>query len=292
MAQKQLASTHPLDRQEKAQVVRRLLKQSPPGEFQETFNDLRMLVNDDTLMYEEAAGLCATHDKDHFTRVKTGACCEVLLTRHNELEENRFLDPQNQVSFKYDHLSRMPSDFRPHPEENEKGELWRRAFHDALAVYTSNHYPEGLCSVFVKDTAIRKIFVACISGHRYKPSAFWNGLWISEWTFSLSPASTSTEVVGNIMTQAHYFEDGNMHLKVTKDVRETLLVSNEAQTAQEFVKLVKKAENEIHSGLMEEYQHINKTYLKSLRRQLPITHTTLDWERVVTSKIVEARAIQ
>ncbi|XP_033023920.1 F-actin-capping protein subunit alpha-1-like [Lacerta agilis] len=291
MSKEQESGDHTLAKPEKAQVVSRLLKQAPPGEFNEAFSDLRMLVDDDTMMCEEVASLCAVHNKDHFTPVKSKKC-EVLLTRHNELEENRFLDPQNRVSFKYDHLTRVPSNFQDQPEEDEKGELWRRALQEALKVYVSNHYPEGLCSVFIKDTAVRKIFVACIESHQYKPSSFWNGLWKSEWTFALAPASTSTEVSGTIMVQAHYFEDGNTHLTVTKDVEETLLVTDETQTAQDFAKLVEKAENDIQGGLMEEYQHMNGTYLKSFRRQLPITRTSLDWEKVVTTRIVAARASQ
>ncbi|XP_063170404.1 F-actin-capping protein subunit alpha-1-like [Candoia aspera] len=290
MSTELLSGDHSQAKTEKAQVVCRLLKKIPPGEFNEAFSDLRMLVEDDNMMCEEAASLCAVHNKDHFTPVRTKNC-EVLLTRHNELEENRFLDPQNQVSFKYDHLRKIPSDFQAHPEEDKKGELWRRALHEALKVYVDNRYPDGLCSVFVKDTAMRKIFVACIESHQYKPSAFWNGLWKSEWTFALAPASTSTQVTGVIMVQAHYFEDGNIHLTVVKDAEETLLATDEAQTAKDFAKLVEKMENEIQSKIMEEYDHMNSTYIKYFRRQLPITHTSLDWEKVVTVKTVEACAI-
>nr|XP_060611908.1 F-actin-capping protein subunit alpha-2-like [Anolis sagrei ordinatus] len=291
MAHEQTSGDHLVAKLEKAQLVSRLVKQAPPGEFKEVFSDLRMLVDDDAMMCEEAENLCAIHDKDHFTPVQTERC-NVLLTRHNELEENRFLDPQNRVSFKYDHLRRMPSDFQAHHEEDKKGEAWRREFHEALKVYVDKHYPEGLCSVFIKDTAVRTIFVACIESHRHRPSAFWNGLWRSEWTFALVPSSTSTEVTGNVLIQAHYFEDANMHLNVAKDVEETLLVTDKIQTAQEFVKLVEKVENAVQRGLMEEYQHMNGTYLKSFRRQLPITHARLDWEKVVTVRVVEARAIQ
>ncbi|XP_003226623.3 F-actin-capping protein subunit alpha-2-like isoform X2 [Anolis carolinensis] len=291
MSQEQTLGDHLVAKLEKAQLVSRLVKQAPPGEFNEVFSDLRMLVDDDGMMCEEAENLCAMHNKDHFTPVQTEGC-NVLLTRHNELEENRFLDPQNRVSFKYDHLRRTLSDFQAHHEEDKKGEAWRRTFHEALKAYVGNHYPEGLCSVFIKDTAVRTIFVACIESHQHRSSAFWNGLWRSEWTFALVPSSTSTEVMGNILVQAHYFEDANMHLNVAKDVEETLLVTDKNQTAQEFVKLVEKVENVVQRGLMEEYQHMNGTYLKSFRRQLPITHARLDWEKVVTVRVVEARAIQ
>ncbi|KAJ7311373.1 hypothetical protein JRQ81_006992 [Phrynocephalus forsythii] len=287
MSKDELAGDHICDKPERLRAISHLLKQAPPGEFKEVFSDLRVLVADDAMMCEEAANLCAIHNKDHFTPVKTERC-EVLLTRHNELEDNCFLDPQNQVSFKYDHLREVLSDFQDHPEDDKKGELWRRALHEGLKAYVSSHYPQGFCSVFIKDTAVRKIFVACIESHQHKPLAFWNGLWKSEWTFALVPTSTSTEVSGTITVQAHYFENGNVHLTVVKDVEETLLVSDETRTTHDFVKLVEKVEDEIQKGLMAEYRHMNGSYLKSFRRQLPVTRTSLDWEKMVTARVLEA----
>ncbi|XP_075753129.1 membrane protein FAM174B isoform X1 [Pelodiscus sinensis] len=281
----------PLTKHEKMMIVSSLLKQAPPEEFCEAFSDLRLLVSDDSLMCQEAASLCALYNKLHFAPVRSKEC-EVLLTRHNELEENHFFDPQRQVSFKFDHVRQEPSEFQAHPQEDEMGEAWRRALYEGLKVYVSSHYPGGLCSVFIKDTAIRKILIACIAGRLHRPSAFWNGLWKSEWTFTLTPTSTSTQVAGTIMVQAHYFEDGNIHLTVCKDVAETLPVTTETQTTQDFVKLLEDADNKFQGELMEEYQRMSNTHLKAFRRQLPITHSMIDWEKIVTAKIVEAAAVQ
>nr|XP_025040585.1 F-actin-capping protein subunit alpha-1-like isoform X3 [Pelodiscus sinensis] len=99
-------------------------------------------------------------------------------------------------------------------------------------------------------------------------------------------------VAGTIMVQAHYFEDGNIHLTVCKDVAETLPVTTETQTTQDFVKLLEDADNEFQGELMEEYQRMSNTHLKAFRRQLPITHSMIDWEKIVTAKIVEAAAVQ
>ncbi|KYO21050.1 F-actin-capping protein subunit alpha-1 [Alligator mississippiensis] len=286
----QMPKNHLLTREEKLQVMRNLLKQAPPEEFNEVFNDLRLLVGDDSLMSQEAACLWALHNKVYFTPVRQKEC-EVLLTRHNELEESRFLDPQKQVSFKFDHLRKQASDFQAHAQEDKKGEMWRRALYEALNVYVSSHYAEGLCSVFIKDTAVRKILVACIEGHLNRPSAFWNGLWKSEWTVGLTPTSMSAQVTGTIDVHAHYFEDGNIHLTVCKEVIGTLPVTSEAQTAQDFVQLVEKADNQLQAGLAEEYQKMNDSHLKAFRRQLPITHSTIDWEKMVTARIVEAPAV-
>ncbi|XP_010225133.1 PREDICTED: F-actin-capping protein subunit alpha-2-like [Tinamus guttatus] len=168
--------------------------------------------------------------------------------------------------------------------------MWRRSLEEALGTYVSHHYPKGLCSVFVKDTAMRKILVACIQASMPKPSPFWSSLWKSEWTFTLSP-STSTQVTGTIDVQAHYFEGGNIHLAACKEVTMSLPVASRTQAIRAFVKLVEDSEGQLHAGLMEEYQRMNDTYLKAFRRQLPITHSMIDWEKIMTGRIVTVPAL-
>ncbi|XP_062439999.1 F-actin-capping protein subunit alpha-2-like [Rhea pennata] len=285
-----LLGARALGRTEQAQAIANLLRQCPAEEFAAAFSDLRVLLADDSLLLQEAPDLCAWHNKVHFTPVRTPEC-QVLLTCHNALEANRFFDPQTQLSFQYDHVRGEASDFQAHAQEDGKAEMWRTALEEALGAYVSHHYPKGLCSVFVKDTAMRKILVACIQASAPKPSPFWSSLWKSEWTFTLTP-SASTQVMGTIDVQAHYFEGGNIHLTVCKEVTESLPVSSRMQAIRAFVKLVEDSESQLQAGLMEEYQKMNGTYLKAFRRQLPITHSMIDWEKIMTGRIVKVPALR
>ncbi|VDD89253.1 unnamed protein product [Enterobius vermicularis] len=271
---------------DKVRIVSNFLKHAPPGEFNEVFNDVRMLLNNDSLLKEGCATAFAEYNKEQFVPVKLeGVEKQSLITNFNELAEGRFFDPRSKNSFKYDHLRKEATDMRLEEALEDDNDSWRKAMQEEADKYINSHYLDtGIAAVFVNNG----IITLCIESHRFQPKNFWNGRWRSQYVLPVGEGkSGSQDLKGTIKAQVHYYEDGNVQLVSTKEVNVKVQVSADpAQTAKEIFKVILEEESAYQNAVQENYQQMSATTFKALRRQLPVTGAKFDWNNTHAYRIV------
>eukprot|EP00095_Tigriopus_kingsejongensis_P007684 maker-scaffold1144_size59710-snap-gene-0.9 protein:Tk07684 transcript:maker-scaffold1144_size59710-snap-gene-0.9-mRNA-1 annotation:"f-actin-capping protein subunit alpha" len=204
---------------EKVRIASDFILHSPPGEFNEVFNDVRILLNNDALLKEGATGAFSQYNKDQLTPVRLeGSEFLCVISDFNDLGQGRFGDPRTRQSFRYDHLRKEASDFQPWSPDSGM-EALRSAIEAEATAYMLNHFKHGACSTFsTTGTDGQKAIVVCIEDHQFQPKNYWNGRWRSVWTVLVS--GNTANITGNLKVQVHYYEDGNVQLVSSKEVNE------------------------------------------------------------------------
>jgi len=277
----------PIADSEKVKIVSNFIRSAPPGEFNEVFNDVRILLADDRLLKEEASGSFAEYDIEQFTPCKvSGADNLVLVTKHGNLNASQFFDPASKQQFRYDHLRKEANDVEPYNPDDNSSESFRSSVDDTVRAYLNGHYPNGAMSVYNMSSGSDVTITICLEDHQFQPQNFWNGRWRSEWTVTFNKLELgSIEMKGLLQLQVHYYEDGNVQLVSKKEFEKTVAIKDPQALGEEVAKVIEVAETDYQRAIGENYQTMSDTTFKALRRQLPITRTKLDWNKIVSYRI-------
>ncbi|KJE93269.1 F-actin capping protein beta subunit [Capsaspora owczarzaki ATCC 30864] len=269
---------------EKVKIASSFILAAPAGEFNEVFNDVRVLLSNDDLLKRGAANAFSQYNKDQFTPVDVpGASHKTLITKHNEVQEGTFFDPRSGQTFSFDHLRREADNAQP--GQKDAAETLRNAIDNAIRKYTENHYPDGVSAVFASTSGGQVTLAICIEDHKFNPNNFWNGRWRSEWTATFASSGGPATLNGALKVQVHYYEDGNVQLQTNKDVSEPITIGNPESAASAIIAVIEKAENEYQTAISENYSVMSDTTFKALRRVLPVTRSKIEWGKMFSYKV-------
>lgn len=102
-------------------------------------------------------------------------------------------------------------------------------------------------------------------GLRENKANFYTGRWKA--VYSLD----GTELSGFIDLDIHYYEDGNVRLRLHERVLQTLGSVGDATAC------IAEAEQRLLQRVFAEYETLNQEYFKNLRRLLPVTKLKINW---------------
>ncbi|CAH8554251.1 F-actin-capping protein subunit alpha-1, variant 2 [Schistosoma haematobium] len=218
--------------------------------------------------------------------------CEypTLITAYADLGNGYFMCPRSQLTFHFDHLKQTVSDVKSFDKSSFDNidcdlESWRRALEDSATVYVNEHFPDGAVEVYaLRSNDSARCLVMCIESHFSKHQS--TGRWRSEWTFKLvGQKSMEFSVHGVIKVQTHLYEEGNVQLISSKEVDFVVSESIPRVFARESIKRIKEADCAYQVAIGENFKTMSDTTFKALRRQLPLTRSKLDWNKIITYQI-------
>ncbi len=146
----------------------------------------------------------------------------------------------------------------------------------ASSVFLSSESPD--CAEECSNSTVR--FVVYISSERVNLRNWWSGAWLGRYVVDWCKDGTNASISGKIAVWAHYYENGNIQLQTSDEVGPQEIQFREEQPnieiAEEIVKEIQKAEDDLHSQLEMMYATMGDT-LKTYRRSKPIKAGKFSW---------------
>ncbi|KAF7727837.1 F-actin-capping protein [Apophysomyces ossiformis] len=269
----------PISVEEKVAIASKFLLFSPPGEVNDVFNDVRTLVDNDEALQDGILNALEQYNtQQHITVQPPDLEYEVIVSQYGKVDQDRFLDPRSHKSFKFDHMRLTASDLEDHEIEQSIEEL-RVAVDTEVQAYVADHYPNGVCTVYGVNS---EEIAICIVDNKYNPHNYWNGRWLSSWTYSTQTGALK----GTAKVNVHYYEEGNVQLSSEKGYEATVASDKEVQqTAAAILKELAAFDKRYHNAINNSYNELSENTFKGLRRALPLTRHKLDWNKILNYKI-------
>ncbi|SCW04450.1 LAFE_0H13784g1_1 [Lachancea fermentati] len=239
-------------------IICDIISSAPSGEIKEIYNDLKALTGNKS--NDSILEAITAYNIENCIPVNVDGE-KVIISKYNK-EGSKFFSPVTSTLFSVNHLDRVGLDLEKTDRsltEEQQG------IYDDLLKYTKNSFP-GDVTFAVYPGAVESEFVIIIVSTKYSPGNYWNGHWKSEYVFNVNSGS----LAGDVDVSVHYFEDGNVSFKFSKDI------TSEASPSS-VVTVIRELENELEKEMNASFTNLNEKEFKLLRRRLPVTRSKINW---------------
>jgi capping protein alpha len=292
-------------------IASRVLKEAPPGEFDECVNALKGFVPDKEIITAVEKDTYRIWARSRVIYVTVGADeHKALICEEACLGGDRYIDPTTSKSFTYDFANKktvtatapvpQPPSISENPEEetpevpDEPQELdqaplseeeipstpLREATQAAITKFTSNNINDGVCGVYDKDGGL----AIAITGSSISKPNFRTGSVIFHFVYQ------DGKLEGTIGFFAHFFENGNAVSNQDAKFSAAVAGGDDQATAQNISKQLSKFYNEWVDKIVAGFDALSEEGLNKLRRRLPITKTQINWQQeLIGGAAVQAR---
>ncbi|XP_076960825.1 F-actin-capping protein subunit alpha-like [Bidens hawaiensis] len=276
---------------QKLDIAKWFLLNSPAGEIQYVAEDLSLVLNDENVYLRAAKEAFPIYNKSHIVCLQfPNRSGEVLVSSYSEIGEDEYLDPRTAQVGKVDHVRQVCTQMRPAIDEELPShyiEEYRSALDVEISKYVGETYPKGVSSVYctsgkdVEDYGSDFELVAIITATRHSPQNFCNGSWCSIWNVEFKDELQTVEVRGKMQVGAHYFEEGNVQLDAKHECRDSTMFQSPEDSAESLMNIIRHHETEYSTSLQASYSNLPDSTFKELRRKLPVTRTLFPWHNTV-----------
>ncbi|CAI9259383.1 unnamed protein product [Lactuca saligna] len=249
---------------QKIDIAKWFLLNSPPGEIQYVAKDLRSVLRDDNAYQMAASEAFPFYNKTHIISLQfPDRSGDVLVSSFSEISEDEYLDPRTAQVGKIDHVKQICTDIRPAKDEELPTpyiEEYRCALDAEVCKYVAEAYPKAT---------------------RLSPQNFCNGSWRSIWNIEFMDELQTVEVRGKMQVGAHYFEEGNVQLEAQHECKDSTMFQSPDDSSFSLANIIRHHETEYMSSLETSYSNLPDSTFKDLRRKLPVTRTLFPWHNTM-----------
>lgn len=260
-------------------IVRQIIKTSPPGDDTNIISDIKSLLG-----HADADKLISNVLREHYTtelntdNMKSGDIKLVKLNNSNDYtiiskynsSGLKFFDTKHGILFDYDFINSKIIDIEnklPSNIDSNSVSFIQNQLND----YINSHFTNLSTGLVIPDeNNLGLTFI--IIGEKLNDSNFYNGKWISIYKWN----SNDNQLSSIVKVKVHYYEDGNVILNTFKT--ENLGIMDNADN---IVQKISDYEKNLELNTLQNVNELNEEKFKNLRRLLPISRSKIQWGRAI-----------